>query len=122
LAEVDLSKVSKISRDPNKIKALLKSLARNISTAASTEPLTKDIKQYSESITRLTISDYLDTLEQLMIIENQLAWNTHIRSSAQLRKAQKKTFCKCVFSYSSLLGLNEESLLKSRIFGYFCHF
>jgi predicted AAA+ superfamily ATPase len=112
LAEVDLSKVSKISRDPNKIKALLKSLARNISTAANIETLTKDIKQYSESITRLTVSDYLDTLERLMIIENQRAWNTHIRSSAQLRKAPKRHFADVSLAIS-ILGLNQESLLKN---------
>jgi predicted AAA+ superfamily ATPase len=111
LAEVDLSKVSKISRDPNRVKALLKSLARNISTVTSIETLAKDIKQNSESITRLTVSDYLDAMERLMIIENQPAWNTHVRSSAQLRKAPKRHFADVSLAIS-ILGLNKESLLK----------
>jgi predicted AAA+ superfamily ATPase len=111
LLEVDLSKVSKVSRDPNKVKALLKSVARNISTAVTIETLAKDINQDSESVSRLTASDYLNTMERLMIIENQPAWNTHVRSSAQLRKNPKRHFADVSLAIS-ILGLNEESLLK----------
>jgi predicted AAA+ superfamily ATPase len=50
-------------------------------------------------------------MEQLMIIENQPAWNTHVRSSAQLRKAHKRHFADVSLAIS-ILGLNEESLLK----------
>lgn len=75
------------------MRSLLRSLARNTATTIETTSLEADIfDKDSTSISRPTIYDYLDTLERLMIIENQPAWNTHLRSSAQLRKSPKRHF------------------------------
>jgi predicted AAA+ superfamily ATPase len=43
-------------------------------------------------VSRPTIYDYLDTLNRLMILEDQPAWSTHIRSSYSLRTAPKRHF------------------------------
>jgi hypothetical protein len=45
-----------------------------------------------------------------MIIENQPAWNTHIRSSYQLRKSPKRHFADVAIAVAAL-GLDKESLL-----------
>ncbi len=42
IAQADLSRVSQRQRDPNKVKRLLQSLARNISTEASLTALSRD--------------------------------------------------------------------------------
>ncbi|MDR1695990.1 MAG: DUF4143 domain-containing protein [Endomicrobium sp.] len=107
---MDLSKVSKVSRDSGKIRALLKSLARNISTPANIQTLTDDAKQDSDTLSRITVNECLDALERLMIIENQPAWNTHIRSSAELRKTPKRHFADVSLAVS-VLGLDKESIL-----------
>ncbi|MDR3071042.1 MAG: DUF4143 domain-containing protein [Endomicrobium sp.] len=90
--------------------ALLKSFARNISTAASIQTLTNDTKQDSDAISRITINEYLDTLERMMLIENQHAWNTSIRLSAELRKTPKRHFADPSMAVS-ILGLDKEALL-----------
>jgi predicted AAA+ superfamily ATPase len=91
LAEVDMSRVSNIKRDPVKVKNLLRSLARNTAALIDNTTIAKDIKEHENAdISRPTLIDYLDALEQLMITENQPAWNTHIRSSASLRKSPKR--------------------------------
>jgi len=93
LAEIDMSRVSNIKRDPNKVKSLLRSLARNTATMVDITSLERDIlEKENAGITRPTIYDYLDTLNRLMIIEDQPAWNTHIRSSHALRKSPKRHF------------------------------
>lgn len=111
LAEVDISRVSDIKRDPIKVRSLLRSLARNTSTLADITALEKDIRIHDNmGITRPTIYDYLDALNRLMIVEDQPAWNTHIRSSYALRKAPKRHFTDVSLAIASL-GADETSLL-----------
>lgn len=111
LADVDMSRVSNIKRDPIKVRNLLRSLARNIATMVEITTIESDIKEKEHTdISRPTIYDYLDTLERLMIIENQPAWNTHIRSSYSLRKAHKRHFADVSLAVAAL-GLDKESLL-----------
>jgi predicted AAA+ superfamily ATPase len=111
LAEVDMSRVSNVKRDPVKVRNLLRSLARNTATTFETSALETDIFEKDNfSITRPTIYDYLDALERLMIIENQPAWNTHLRSSAMLRKAPKRHLTDVSLA-AAALGATQKSLL-----------
>ena len=111
LAEVDMSRVSDMKRDPAKVRNLLRSLARNTATTIETTSIEADIfEKESVSISRPTIYDYLDTLERLMIVENQPAWNTHLRSSAQLRKSSKRHFTDVSLAVAAL-GATKKSLL-----------
>lgn len=73
--------------------------------------LKRDIKQNeNEEISRPTIYDYLDTLERLMIVEDQPAWNPHIRSSSSLRKSPKRHFTDVSLAIAAL-GLDKRALL-----------
>lgn len=111
LAEVDMSRVSGIRRDPVKVRSLLRSLARNTGTLVDISTLEKDIRQADNNdISRPTIYEYLDALNRLMIVEDQPAWNTHIRSSASLRKSAKRHFTDASLAVSAL-GLNKDALL-----------
>ena len=111
LAEVDMSRVSDVRRDPLKVKALLRSLARNTATQADISALEKDVGvRESRGITRPTVYDYLDALGRLMILEDQPAWNAHIRSSYALRKAPKRHFSDVSLAVAAL-GADKTSLL-----------
>jgi len=92
IAEVDISRFGGKKRDPQKIKRLMQSLARNISTECSISSLANDTGGSQDKIYDETISEYLEALERLMVIEHLPAWNTHIRSSDTLRKAPKRHF------------------------------
>jgi predicted AAA+ superfamily ATPase len=91
-AEVDLSRVSEKRRDPIKVRQLLQSIARNISTEATLKTLAMDTNGVNPSLSKETVMDYLDALEQLMVIDDLPAWFTHIRSTDRLRQAPKKHF------------------------------
>jgi predicted AAA+ superfamily ATPase len=111
LAEVDMSRVSSVKRDPTKVTSLLRSLARNTSTIVDITALEADIRQQDNiGITRPTVYDYLDTLNRLMIVEDQPAWNTHIRSSYALRKSPKRHFTDVALA-AAALGVDKHSLL-----------
>jgi len=112
LAEVDMSRVSNIKRNPVKVRSLLRSLARKTATLVDITTLKKDIQENeNEEISRPTIYNYLDTLERLMIIEDQPAWNPHIRSSSSLRKNPKRHFTDVSLAIA-ILGLNKKALLE----------
>jgi predicted AAA+ superfamily ATPase len=111
LAEVDMSRVSDTRRDPQKIRSLLKSLARNTSTLVDNAVIGKDIKAHeSVGLSRPTLYDYLDTLHRLMILEDQPAWSTHIRSSHTLRNSPKRHFTDVSLAVA-VLGANQQLLL-----------
>jgi hypothetical protein len=111
LAEVDMSRVSDMRRDPIKVRSLLRSLGRNTSTLVEITALEKDIKQHENSgMSRPTVYDYLDALNRLMVIEDQPAWNAHLRSSHALRKSPKRHFTDVSLAIAAL-GLDKESLL-----------
>ncbi len=111
IAESDISRISKVKRDPVKVKNLFRSIARNTATMAGKTAIMKDINENDKGdITRPTVYEYLDALERLMIIENQPAWNTHIRSSASLRKSPKVHFADVSLAVAAL-GADKESLL-----------
>jgi predicted AAA+ superfamily ATPase len=111
LTEVDMSRVSNVKRDPLKLLSLLRSIARNTAAPAEIATLAADISEKEPGeISRPTVYDYLDALNRLMIIEEQPVWNTHIRSSASLRKTPKRHFTDTALAVAAL-GADAETLL-----------
>ena len=111
LAEVDMSRVSDVKRNPDKVRGLLRALARNVATTVDITVLEKDVKlNENTDVSRPTIYDYLEALNRLMIIEDQPAWNAHIRSSASLRKSAKRHFSDVALAVAAL-GIGKEALL-----------
>ncbi|MDR3094367.1 MAG: AAA family ATPase, partial [Bacteroidales bacterium] len=119
LAEVDMSRVSGVRRDPVKVKNLLRSIARNTATLADASTLAADIHEKENSdISRPTIYAYLDCLRRLMILEEQPAWSPHLRSSARLRKSAKLHFTDPCLS-AAATGATEKQLLNDLKFAGF---
>lgn len=112
LCEVDMSQVSGVKRNPQKVRSLLRSLSRNIATLVDNKTLEKDVRiNENNELSRNTLSDYLDALSKLMILYEQPAFNPHIRSSASLRKSPKRHLCDPSLAVA-VLGLDKESLMK----------
>lgn len=111
LAEVDLSAVSKVRRDPVKVRSTLNSLARNTATLADSGTLGKDISaNEAVELSRPTLYDYLDALERLMVVEDQPAWRVHLRSSVALRNSSKRHFTDVSLA-AAALGASPDALL-----------
>ena len=79
-------------RDPAKVGRLLRSLARNVATEATIATLSIDAGGADGALARDTVSNYITALERLMIVEEQPAWSTHLRSKARIRSAPKRHF------------------------------
>lgn len=75
------------------MRMLLRSLARNESTAATNKTLKNDIKAVDgEDIDGNTVASYLDIFRRLFITDNQPPFAPGIRSSVRVKQAEKRHF------------------------------
>jgi len=110
VAEVDISKVDNVNRDPVLARALLKSYARNISTLATQVSIRKDVLTTRE-VTMPTIDSYLEALRKLFVVSDIPAWNPAIRSASDMRAQLKRGMCDPSVAVAAL-GASPESFLK----------
>ena len=110
LCEVDISRVDDIRKDPLRVRQLLRSLARNISTEASNNTIKEDVFGTQPPLSAETVIKYISSLERLMMVENLPAWSTTIRSKARLRTLPKRHLADTALACSAL-GLSSEKLL-----------
>ncbi|MHB1090782.1 MAG: ATP-binding protein, partial [Ilumatobacteraceae bacterium] len=92
IARTDIRRVDGVHRDPSKVKRVLQSFARNVSTQASISTIAADVGGTDGSVERETVAEYLKSLERLMIIEDLPAWAPALRSRASLRTAATRHF------------------------------
>jgi predicted AAA+ superfamily ATPase len=92
IQRVDISRVDGVRRDPNNVARIIRSLARNVATTVSARTVASDAGGADGSFDDDTVRAYLSALHKLMIIEEQPAWSTHLRSRSILRKSPKLHF------------------------------
>ena len=93
LIHEEVKSVDGVERNTLKMQSVLRSLARNISTQVSNSTIEADIRKTSDDdISRPTLTDYLNTLEKLFVIEDVKATNLNLRSKYALRTKPKKYF------------------------------
>lgn len=90
----DAYRIDGVNRNKDKMKLLLRSLARNEATTVTNTSLAKDMKEIDDSdIDKDTVSEYLDIFNRLFITDNQPPFSTNIRSSVRVKQAEKRHFC-----------------------------
>ncbi|MCL2116093.1 MAG: DUF4143 domain-containing protein [Methanobrevibacter sp.] len=110
ICESDVSTIDGVKRDPQRVKTILQSYARNISTLATNKTIMKDIRANFSNISEPTYYSYIDALTRLFVINNIPAWSPNIRSATAIRSSSKKEFIDPSIAVASL-GLTPETLL-----------
>lgn len=77
-------------RDPLRVRALIRSLARHISMEASFATIAKDVS--GQSLSGETAIAYVNALKRLFVVEEQPAWAPHLRSRYAVRTSSKLHF------------------------------
>ena len=111
IRQVDVNRVDGRRRDPQRMASLLRALARNVATEVAVSTLAADARGADGPLDPRTISDYLQVLERLMVVEHQLAWKPHLRSKAALRQAPRRHFCDPSLAVAAL-GAGPDRLLQ----------
>ena len=89
----DVFRIDNVRRNKQKMRLLLRSLARNESTTVTNKTLIRDIKTVDdEEIDANTVSAYLDIFNRLFITENQPPFAPSMRSSVRIKQAEKRHF------------------------------
>lgn len=117
IRRVDVPDVSGGRRDPVRVGRLLRSLARNVATPVATSKLAAEASADGEAMKPQTAARYLEALERLMIVEDQLAWSPHLRSRTVLRAAPVRHFVDPSLAVAALRATPERLLQDLRFFG-----
>ena len=118
ICQIDTSTIDNVKRDPEKVKTLLRSYSRNISTLTTKKVLRSDIiSQYGE-MSEPTFNSYHTALERLFVIEDTKAWSPNIRSKKRIRQSPKRSFIDPSIAVAALELSPEELLLDTNTFGY----
>ena len=81
ICESDASSVDGVNRDPRRIREVLRSYARNVSTLTGIQTIVKDVTANFGPISENTLYSYLNALSRLFVIDEIPAWSPAIRSA-----------------------------------------
>ena len=117
--KIDMSRVDGIKRDPQKVRTLLRSYARNQGSQISQASISADISSNDvTSVSEETVSEYLQALRKLYVVEDMKAWNPNLRSKTMIRTSDTRYFVDPSLATASLrIGprdlMNDLDMLKS---------
>ncbi len=91
--KVDIHRIDETRRSSERARLLLRSYARHQGTSASLNHISTDIKvNDNTAISYETLSDYIDALKKLFVIENMPAWNPNLRSKTSIQTSDTRYF------------------------------
>ncbi len=107
----ELDKLSDdVRMDRQKFQRLVYSLARNESTVCSISTLAGDASINSRPLDDETVTRYIDILDDMFLLSNQLAYSPTFRSRTRLKIGAKRHFCDPSIP-AAVVGANEKNLL-----------
>jgi predicted AAA+ superfamily ATPase len=112
----DISQVDGVEKNPNRVRLLLRSLARNIATMASVKTILNDVEGIGTSISDKTVSLYYNALRRIFVVEDMPAWSPSLRSKTAIRTSPKLHFVDPSIA-AAVMRINPEAVLKD--FEYF---
>lgn len=92
ICESDISTVDGVQRNPEWARLILRSYARNVSTLAKKINIYKDVAANAESMSMVTMDNYINAMERLFVLEDLEAWCPAIRSATVIRSGKKREF------------------------------
>jgi len=107
----DISQVDGIDKNPERVRLLLRSLAKNTATMATNKTIMDDMQTNDVSMTSPTLDVYLNALRRIFVIEDQPAWSPALRSRTAIRTSSKRHFVDPSIA-TAVLGTNPVGILK----------
>lgn len=87
IANTDIQRVDGVERDPDRVRRLLASYARNVATEAALRTIGRAAE---DPFGETTLHDYLRALRRLFLIEDQPSWKPRLRSRVRLAATPKR--------------------------------
>lgn len=108
LLDSDIDQLGDKRRNATRLRLIMRSYARNVSTEAPLTTIAADMEGASPSIP--TVADYVDALARAYVVEDLEAWNPSLRSKTAVRTAPTRHFTDVSIA-AAVLGATPEKLL-----------
>lgn len=118
--ESDISRVDKNTRNPDRVRRILRSCARLQGTQANISAICKDIVSNDiRSIDEDTVNSYINALKKIFVIEDLGAWCPSLRAKGAIRTTDTRYFVDPSIA-AAVMGIGPGSLASDlRSFGLF---
>lgn len=107
----DINRADNIEKNPERVKRLMRSYARNQGRQVPNTVLVKDVANNDEtSINEETVATYLKALRKIFVIEDMPAWNPNLRSKTAIRSSDTRYYIDPSIAVAAL-GLGPDDLI-----------
>ncbi len=115
----DINRADKVQKNPERVKRLMRSYARNQGCQVPNTALAQDIAENDEnSISEETVASYVNALRKIFVVEDMPAWNPNLRSKTAIRSSDTRYFIDPSIA-SAALGIGPNDLLNDlKTFGF----
>lgn len=110
-ARLDLRRVDGVQREPQRVRRVMRSLARYTATQVSARAIAADVGGSADPINYHTVLDYIDALTRVFVVEDLPAWTPALRSKGRLRGAPTRHFVDPSLAVAAL-GARPERLVR----------
>lgn len=114
IAGIDVQRVSGIRYNKTNVLKLLKSLARNVGTKVSESAIAQDTGTSGNPIDRKIAAGYLESLDRVMVTENNPPWTPQLRSRDRVNASSTRYFIDPALA-AAALGASPSTLLGGQI-------
>lgn len=107
----DINRADGITKNAERVKRLMRSLARNQGTQTANTVIAQDIAANdTASIDEETVALYVEALKKIFVVEDMPAWNPNLRSKTAIRTTDTRYYVDPSIAVAAL-GIGPEDLL-----------
>jgi len=106
----DISRADGVHKNPDRVRALIRSISRNISSEAKNSTIQNDLAVSDEGLSKATIEQYIKALQKIFVVEDLPAWSAKLRSKSAMRTTAKRHFADTSIA-TAALGASPERLM-----------
>ena len=107
----DINRADGVEKNPERVKRLMRSLARNQGQQIANTAIAADIAINDEStINQETVAGYISALKKIFVVEDMPAWNPNLRSKSAIRTSDTRYFVDASIA-AAALGIGPNDLI-----------
>lgn len=107
----DINRADGVEKNPERVKRLMRSLARNQGQQIANTAIAADIAVNDEAtINQETVAGYISALKKIFVVEDMPAWNPNLRSKSAIRTSDTRYFVDASIA-AAALGIGPNDLI-----------
>ena len=115
----DINRADNVQKNPERVRRLMRSYARNQGTQVPNTVLAQDIAANDEmQINEETVTSYVNALRKIFVVEDMPAWNPNLRSKTAIRSSDTRYYIDPSIA-TAALGIGPNDLMNDlKTFGF----